>query len=258
MKSLTFIYSALLFLSFSTQADIPSSIKLAATDWCPYTCEPTTEDNQEEPGIVVEYLRTILSPYNIALEINYLPWKRAIQEVDIGKHSGLITAVKSEAPNLLFTTTATMQYGVCLYSHSANNWKYDGISSLNDKILAVALDYSYNSELDEYINNYKDTAKITTVIGEDKISRFYSMIESHRVDVFVSDQYVASWNSKKYNIDQYNIKRNKCFEKSAFYLAINPELTWGNEFVNLLNDLLSRKENQELLTKIIKRYTQGS
>lgn len=54
----------------TVEADIPSSIKLAATDCCPYTC-----DSKQEPGIVVEYLQEILAHYDIALDIRYLPWK---------------------------------------------------------------------------------------------------------------------------------------------------------------------------------------
>lgn len=263
----SFFVTSLMFTpTAKADADIPKSIRLAATDWCPYTCAPQEPnqgirqeaEKQAEPGIVVEYLRSILSPHNITLDIKYLPWKRAIQEVELGKISGLVTAVPSEAPNLLFTTTATMNYGVCLYSHDSNDWEYKNTGSLNDKVLGAALDYSYNKDLDAYIKKSNNTSKITTVTGEDKLSRFYSMLESQRIDAFVSDQYVASWNAKKYNIDLHNIKINKCFEKHNFYFALNPDIAWGKNFISLLNNLLSSKASHKVLKEIIDRYTINS
>lgn len=106
-------------------AEIPKSIRLAAADWCPYTCP-----SDKEPGIVVEYLQTILEPYDITIEVQYLPWNRVIKEVNTGRISGLVTAVPSEAPNLLFTTEATMDYRVCLFSRESSLWQYTDTSSL--------------------------------------------------------------------------------------------------------------------------------
>lgn len=238
------------FLSMAVEADIPSSIKLAATDWCPYTC-----DSKQEPGIVVEYLQEILAPHDIALDIRYLPWKRAIREVEIGKFSGLVTAVSSEAPNLLFTSEATMGYSVCLYTNRSSSWQYINTSSLTDQVLGAALNYSYNESIDAYIDANKNTSKITTIVGENKISRFYSMLKSDRIDVFISDRYVAGWNAKKYSFDQKNVTINYCFEKNNFHFALNPDITWGQELIDLLNDLLSRDVNKKILSDIINRYT---
>jgi polar amino acid transport system substrate-binding protein len=224
----------------TAEADIPSSIRLAATDWCPYTC-----DSKQEPGIVVEYLQEILAPHNIVLDIRYLPWKRAIREVETGKISGLVTAVTSEAPSLLFTSEATMGYSVCLYTKKNSSWQYIDPSSLTDQVLGAALNYSYNESIDAYIKANKNTSKITTAVGENKIPRFYSMLKSNRINVFISDRYVAAWNAKKYNIDQQNVTINSCFEKHNFNFALNPNVAWGQELIDLLNDLLSRDLNKK-------------
>jgi polar amino acid transport system substrate-binding protein len=251
LKIITLIYCCLLsFLSIAAKADIPSSISLAATDWCPYTC-----NSQQEPGIVVEYLQEILAPYNISLDIQYLPWKRAIREVQIGKISGLVTAVSSEAPNLLFTSEATMGYSVCIYSQRSNDWQYIDTPSLKDQALGAALDYSYNESIDAYIEENKNTPKITFVLGEKKISRFYSMLKSNRIDAFISDRYVTAWNVKRYNISVGDIEVNKCFETNNFNFALNPNIPWGQELIDLLNTLLSRDDNKKILSNIIDRYT---
>jgi polar amino acid transport system substrate-binding protein len=131
------------------------------------------------PRIVVEYLQQLLKPYHISIEVQYLPWNRAIREVMTGHISGLVTAVPSEAPNLSFTSTATMKYGVCLYSRSSSNWQYTDISSLEDQILGGALNYSYDEVIDSYIEKNKDKSNITFLTGKNKVSRFSSMLTSN-------------------------------------------------------------------------------
>jgi hypothetical protein len=51
------------------------------------------------------------------------------------------------------------------------------------------------------------------------------------------------------------IKTNKCLGRQPFYLALNLDIIWGKEFINLLNDLFSRDKSKQILSAIIKRYT---
>lgn len=251
MKS--FVFSLICFcLIFSviTRAEIPKSITLAAADWCPYTCP-----SKEEPGIVVEYFRNILAPYGITLDIRYLPWNRAIREVNIGSVAGLTTAVPSEAPDLQFTSVATMDYSVCLYSRESSNWQYSEPSSLKGNILGAALNYSYGESIDAYINENIDNGAITFIAGDKKIFRYASMLRSNRIDAFIGDMYVTGWGAKNENIDMQQIKINHCLQKTPFYMALNPELLWSKELINLLDQELSKEENSEILSEIIYRYT---
>ncbi|MEH6448147.1 MAG: hypothetical protein V7765_05715 [Oleispira sp.] len=107
----------------------------------------------------------------------------------------MVTAVSSEAPNLLFTAVATIDYSVCLYTYRSSGWQYINTSSFTDQVLGVALSYIYNESIDAYIVANKNKLKITTLVGENKIYRFYSMLKLDRIDVFISDLYVADWNA---------------------------------------------------------------
>jgi hypothetical protein len=61
--------------------------------------------------------------------------------------------------------------------------------------------------------------------------------------------------SKKNNVDMSKIKTNQCLGRQPFYLALNLDIIWGKEFINLLNDLFSRDKSKQILSAIIKRYT---
>lgn len=242
----TYIIS-LLFLPTLALAEIPNSIQLAATDWCPYTCASI-----EKPGIVVEYIREILQPYNISLSVNVLPWNRAIRETDKGKISGLVTAVPSEAPHLAFTSMPTMSYRVCFITRATSTWSYQNPRSLKNHLLGAIRGYSYDEKVDSYIQSNKN--EVTLITGEDKIVRFYSMLSSHRLDSFIEDQYVAAWEAKNNNINLEEFKQAGCLSEHPFYLALNPELNWSHELITLLNQQLSLEKNKRLLEAIINKY----
>ena len=237
-------------LTMTAKAEIPKSITLAAADWCPYTCP-----SNENPGIVVEYLQQILTPYNITLDIQYLPWSRALEEVDTGRISGLVTAVPSEAPALLFTSEATMNYNVCLYSRISSNWQYTDPSSLKKHVLGAALNYSYDEDIDLYIQKTQDSGTVTLITGNHKVFRFTSMLLSNRIDTFIGDKYVTGWEAKNENIDMQEIKINQCLQSHPFYFALNPSLPWSKELVDLLDKNLSLEKNRTNLLKIINKYT---
>jgi ABC-type amino acid transport substrate-binding protein len=237
-------------LTMVAKAEIPESLRLAAADWCPYTCP-----SEEQPGIVVEYLQHILTPYNIMLDVNYLPWSRALKEVDNGNISGLVTAVPSEAPHLLFTSTETMDYNVCLYSRTSSSLKYTGVSSLKNHALGAALDYSYDEEIDAYIKENKRSNHIELITGDKKVFRLTSMLLSKRIDYFIGDKYVIGWEAKNDGVDMSKVKTNQCLQSHPFYLALNPNILWSKELINILNKEFSKKNNLNTLSKIIARYT---
>lgn len=62
----------LLLLSFQIIA-AEQSIKLAATDWCPFTCS-----SMKNKGVVTEFVTKILAKHKIKLEVEFLPWARAV------------------------------------------------------------------------------------------------------------------------------------------------------------------------------------
>lgn len=239
-----------LSLSMVAKAELPESLRLAAADWCPYTCP-----SEEQPGIVVEYLQHVLAPYNIILDVNYLPWSRAVNEVNNGKVSGLVTAVPSEAPHLIFTSRETMNYNVCLYSRTSSSLLYTGISSLKNHILGATLDYSYDEEIDAYIKDNKSSGRVELITDDKKVFRLTSMLLSKRIDYFIGDKYVIGWEAKNDGVDISKVKTNQCLQSHPFYLALDPNISWSKELINILNIEFSKKKNLNTLSKIIKRYT---
>ena len=95
-----FIGLTWLILSAQVQGEnLPKSITLASTDWCPYVC-----DNQpQKPGIIYEYLTHVLKDKGIELKVEFNAWHESVNKARIGQVDGLLTATPEEAPELIFT-----------------------------------------------------------------------------------------------------------------------------------------------------------
>ena len=244
-----FAYILALCTPISTSAELPQTLRLAATDWCPYSC-----NSENQPGIVTEYITQMLAPYNINVKVQILPWSRAIRNANKGDVAGLLTAVPSEAPDLRFTTVPTMSYRVCFFSREESDWSFNTSTSLENRTLGASLNYSYGEEVDPYIQKNNDNRFVYLISGDDKIARFSAMLRSNRLDSFIEDQYVAEWKMNKLKVKPDGIKNSGCLPSHPFFFAINPDLAWGDELIDLLNQLFSKDENKVLLQKIIQRY----
>lgn len=248
----TIIVTTLFSLAFSTSlwAKIPSTITLATTNWPPYT----SGSSPDKPGIVYEYMTEILAKNGITLRIERYPWSRAIKMAsDDNDIHGLLTAVYEEAPKLLFTHTPIMNYKVNFYTTKGNTWQYQDQHSLNSmpSPLCIILGYGYGSPIDEFIHDEANKTRLHTLTGGNAQQRLVKMLEYKRVAVIIEDELVVQSYTKKTT----NIRFAGTLSDSPFYVAFNPNLSWSNDIVALLNQELADPGNLPRLQQLVNDYT---
>lgn len=244
-----------LFISLFAIADnskkIPSTITLASTNWCPYSC-----DQQDHKGIVFDYLQQILKQQGIALEVEHLPWSRAINQANKGERiHGLLTAVEQEAPKLSLSHTPIMPYQVCFFGAPEQQWRYQTAFSLEglNQFLGVIQDYAYGEPVDSYINNHKTAGNIVLLSGDNGVLRLIQLLQLKRIDVFVEEKNVTLHAlSSASSLQQ--IENLGCMNEIPFYIAINPKLPWAESFLVMINKQLGLSENKALLKQITQSY----
>jgi polar amino acid transport system substrate-binding protein len=233
----------------TADTNLPKTITLATTNWCPYACQ----QNKSAPGMVYEYIQYIGANHGYTIDIAFFPWARAIKSVESGLLHGLLTAIPSEAPSLKFTTTPTMNYEVCFFIRSEQEWRYKDLSSLADMRLGAITDYGYGEPIDGYISNQKNSDKVVMLTGNEGISRLVALLEKGRLDTFIDDKNVVVWNVKHQNRYRRNlIKDAGCLSSEPFYLALNPKFAWADEFLTLLNESFRNQQNIDYLQQVIK------
>ncbi len=172
-----------------------------------------------------------------------------LPEANKGRVDGLLTAVYAEAPDLVFTHTPTMAYGVCFFTEEYTSWQYKGLASLQQINLAVIQDYGYGQPVDGYIK--EASAGKLTVIASGGINRLSRMLIAGRVDAFVGDSNVVAWLLKT----KRNLPRQVgCLPENPFYIAFNSNRPWVKEIVNKLDIWLNTARNQLKLKGIKQEY----
>ncbi|WP_339899169.1 transporter substrate-binding domain-containing protein [uncultured Gilvimarinus sp.] len=241
--------SLALLLASQARAQLPDTLHLAATDWCPYTCV----DQPDRPGIVAEYVRTVLAREQIDLTLTFLPWTRAVVEAQRGAVDGLLTAVVDEAPQLMFTQEPVAEYQDCLYTRSDSSWEYDGVASLSEQRLGVVHGYGYSSQLNRYIARAPEN-NVIALRGVNSTARLWDMLLLKRFDVFIQERRVVAWQAYSHQRDITAIRPASCLASQPFYLALYPGNDYSRELINRLDRAFAAAENRELWLALQARY----
>lgn len=227
----------------ATEAAPAKVIKLATTEWCPYACQ----SSQLGKGIIYDYLTMILKSEGVKLELTFLPWAKAIASVEAGENHGLLSAIRSEAPNLMFTTVPTMHYKMCLYNAKSDKWRYAGRDSLASKQLGVIAGYGYGEPIDSYVQSPSNANKISVFDGDNSLKRLDNLLESKKIDVFIEDGYVVKWQSRLG--DKVHFKQAGCLRPVPFYMAFNNDYAKRSNIIEIINMALSNPKFKNYLNQ---------
>lgn len=230
---------------------LPKKIVLATTNWCPYACP----GDPRAPGIAHEYITQVLRDLGVEPEIKFYPWTRAIREVDLGRSHGLLTAVRDEAPNFVFTRTATMAYSMCFFAKQNKDWEFTGIESLDFIRFGGIKDYGYSPEINAYISQTKNKKRVELISGGKEIPRFFDMLLHNRIDAFIEDKYVVAWSAQQHGASMKGFKQVGCLDEIPFFMAFNPDNAWVPNLIKQLDEAFVLPENKKRLNAIVERYT---
>jgi ABC-type amino acid transport substrate-binding protein len=232
-------------------------IRLVGTSWCPYTC-----DYKKHNGFISEYIESLLNKHGYQLELSILPWADAIKQSKAGKFDGLITAVKQEAPDFVFTEVPSDIQVSCFYVLPNQTWTYEGLDSLGEQKIGVIKDYAYGAPFDEWHKNLAanqaQTASQSYVSTKtDPLEDLLEQLQAQKISTFIEDSYVLSHFLYRLNTKELPIKKAGCLGENPFYLAMNPESPHASSIIALLNKALTSPKNLQLKHYIKRRYGLG-
>lgn len=195
--------------------DTEQTIKIAAIDWCPQICP-----KQRQQGYVIELIKQVFkdSPYH--LRIDYFPWSRAIKNVLTGQYQALLAPAKAEAPQLRYPHTPVGQQAMCFFTKNDSQWRYDGVSSLKDKQIGIAIDTSIE-ELNDFVERHPEQFQYQPY-HERYITQNAKKLDKNRIDAFL-----FTYNSTRYELTQngiwHNYRSAGCVSSADIFLAFTPE-----------------------------------
>jgi len=233
-KFLFYCFFIFLFTQLNAQA---KDLLVAGTEWCPYNCV-----DENRPGIISEYVELIAKRIGIKVDIELLPWSRAITDVKDGKYDVLMSCGESDSKGLI-KSKKLLDYQMCFFTLHTSNWNYNGVKSLNIIQLGSIQDYAYGEPLDTYLA--KERTNTSIMQGPNVHERLGQMLYLSRLDTFVADRILI-----KYLVgNKYRVAG--CLKLSPLYLAFNKNI--DREIIDKINSEISK--TKEELEKIVKKYT---
>ena len=229
------------------KGDEPKNIAVASIDWCPYICV-----GQEKPGILVEYVRKIFAgtPYN--LSFTHMPWGRAIHETQMGSFQALLAPAKEEAPGLIYPKHPLGYQHMCLFTHSDDPWRYNGLNSLKGRRIVYVYD-GYPASLE----GAQDLAVFYPMpYNEAFISRGVKMVLNQRTDTLLFTRY----STQQYlNLNGLADKMQVagCVQRQAVYLAFTPSDSareTREALISLLDGKIETLQKENTFESLLRDY----
>lgn len=228
-----------MILIIATTSAHAERLHLATTHWCPYVC-----DAKQKPGFITEYLKVLLQAEGIELEVEVLPWTRAISEARDGRYQGLLTAVQSEAPDFPLSRVANGSYQLCFYRHRGNDFQYKTRASLSGIIVGAIKGYGYEEPIDSMRATPLPGEQLLEVSTDQPLISLIQMLKVDRVNTLIADKAVMEFTLKKNKVR--GIEQAGCLTENSFYLALSPAYKGWQSMLERLNQILAQPQATEL------------
>ena len=152
MKALMVLWCLVCWLAAASAGASADTLRFVTLSYPPYEYE----DGDRVDGIVVRLLREAFSRLGHELEIEVLPWKRALLMARQGSVDGIFTVYKTEErlKFLDYTETVVMPQVVSIWALKGSNIPFDGtMESLREVPIGVVHGVSYGKVADEAIQD---------------------------------------------------------------------------------------------------------
>ena len=235
------MFVAMLFSTHSFATDDERTIKIASIDWCPQLCP-----KEEKKGYIHDLVTEIYTQQGYQLDIETMPWSRAIALTRKGTRVALLSPAKAEAPDLRYPGENVGTQQMCFFTGIKSDWTYRGKKSLENLSIGIANDTSIE-ELNYYVQANKEQFQFLPY-GQHYISTSLKKLDLERIDAFLFTLNTTNHEIKKAGLQ--NIYRSAgCVSKSNIYIAFSPaESVWAevDELIKVFDEGIKnlRRTNQ--------------
>jgi len=241
-------------LSMHARAD---TLILVSGDWCPLICESEKPGVlAKNPGVVVEIVKAIFEEKGHRIIYGAPPWSRAIFETRKGNYTGILAALKNDAPDFIYPEEPVGTNRMCFYVKAPNPWRYQGTDSLTTLVLGVVQDYAYdNGQVDEYIkqNRTAQNGLVQAVASKNGLAQNFNNLELNRVNAILDEYRVVDWYLKNNNLTG-KYQQAGCLEEVKMYVGFSPALEQSPRYATLFSQGIEALRRSGRLQAILAKY----
>ena len=240
-KCLAFVFISLVCYSVFAQEKV---IKLASLDWEPYIGK-SIPNNGYVAQIAVEAFKT----QGYKVEIDYLPWARAVDESKLGSYDGLFPEYMDETRKPDFVYSDSFKGGpVGFMKRKDKKIATTKLEDLKSFTIGTVRGYVNTTEFD----NAKFLKKEEAVDDETNIKK----LNANRIDLIVIDKYVGmSIIAKKFPTYRAEMEfMEPALEEKPLYICFSKKAPNYQEKLQAFNSGLKEITKNGTLAKILKEF----
>ena len=232
-------------------SDAAKVVTLRADPSCPSNCEP----GSDHPGYDVELAEKIFGKAGYKVDYKLLSWSRTLVEVRKGAIDGFVAGIKTDAPDFIFPEEpgGVMVTGFAVRKDSG--WRWDGVKSLDGKVLGYIPDYQYFPELKTYIDaNTADAKKVQGIAMMNATQLNLKKLSIGRVDVVCDDSSVLEYYIKVMGLSDKVVLAGGAGDVIPSYIAFGPTNPRAHELAAIWDAGIKRMRASGELKAVLDRY----
>ncbi|WP_354625750.1 transporter substrate-binding domain-containing protein [Psychromonas sp. MME2] len=253
MKIFSIITLLLSLILFSATILAAETIRFTTIDYCPLTCDPTKDDGKE--GIMTDVVRAAFEEAGYKIELEIMPYARAVKAVTDGKYDGVVVVGKNYAPTLIYPQNNTITQRMMFMVKPTNHWRYTGYQSLLsvNATMTITKGFDYG---DNDINHFvaSKPTNLVSLNGSKTAQRGFELLQLERVDTYLEGDLIALYNIAKYGYTHNFIVAGFSTRVFEDYTAFNPHSPNAVKYAKILSNKISQLQKSGEFKNILAKY----
>lgn len=226
--------------SFAAHA---ATITAAQDPWAPFV-----QKDVSSPGVSVEIIVEAFKTQGHTVDFKIMPWSRALEQVKSGKIDVLVaTWFTTERTSYLKYSDPYLENALKFMKRSGDSFEYNGIESLNGKVVGVVRNYGYG---DEFLN----AKTFKKPESNDFIANAKKLV-AKRIDLTLEDELAAKFtlSNAGMNLDDFSFTKN-ALSVNRLHVTVGLANPNHNEYIDAFNKGLVEIKNDGTFDKILAKY----
>ena len=155
------------------------TFRVAAYPWAPFI-----DQDRKDGGIAIEVIRQALATQGHSIEVVNLPWVRALSMIKSNKIDIIPAAWHTQERSQFMQYSQYYAKNRLVFIKSkTDNYEFEGLDSLNGKVVAIVRDYAYG---EDFLNNQNIEFSIANSL-ESNVKK----VIARRAALTIADEIVA-------------------------------------------------------------------
>jgi polar amino acid transport system substrate-binding protein len=203
---------------------------------------------------MIEIAKEILTPKNISVDYEILPWARALAYTRIGRTDCVVGAYKSDAPDFIFPELAWGMDQNIFYVKKNNSWRYTGFHSLSHTRIGLIQGYSYGKELKLLVKATKHKNLFEYTFGENALKQNIAKVLAGRLTATIESYLVMPEELSLLGLENEIIPAGNIGNPIPMYIACSPKKASSKRYTQWFDEGIRTLRTNGRLKIILSKY----